>query len=143
FRPLDVFRWEICQVDCTGADSLDDVIDRFQAQLKTWITAHKPLPLGLRVILTGTTKAHQQLCSQRTRLIAEIRTTAAVASSGTVWIEQVRSATNDKRESNLSADGNGPLDELVRYLDELPNDPQAISQLTDELKDLARKLPPE
>ena len=143
FRPLDVFRWEICLVPCAGAKNADDVVEQFRELLRTLIQQHDDLPLGIRVILEGATDAHQELTSHREGVTAEIRSTATIVSDGQVWIEKVRMTTSYPREKQSTLDGEGPLGELTRYLDELPNDPKALAQLADELKDLARKLPRE
>ncbi len=143
FRPLDVFRWEICRVSCTELQKIDDVVEQFREQLRSLIQQHDNLPLGIRVILEGPTRAHQELTSRRGEVTAEIRSTATIVSDGQVWIEQVQFSTHYQRDSQLTFDGEGPLSELVRYLDQLPDDSQAVLQLADELKDLARKLPPE
>jgi exonuclease SbcD len=143
FRTLDVFRWEICAVSCINAASADQVLEQFREQLKSLIRQHAHRPLGVRVILNGASKAHQELTSHRTRIIAEIRSTATIVSDGHVWIEQVRIATSYPQEQEVSFDDQGPLAELNRYLDELPNNTVALEQLAAELKDLARKLPAE
>ena len=97
----------------------------------------------MRVRLEGPTAIHQRLTSHRTAITAEIRSIATVVSDGQAWIEQVRIATCDASDKLPLELGEGPLAELNRYFDELPNDKQAIDQLIDELKDLAKKLPPE
>ena len=143
FRPLDVFRWEICQVQCSDAKNSDEVVERFREELQSVIERHNGLPLGIRVILEGATKAHQELTSQRAGVTAEIRSLATIVSDGQAWIEQVRLSTRYPRDQQVTEGGEGPLEELVKYLDELSNDSEAILQLADELKDLARKLPTE
>ena len=104
---------------------------------------HDGLPLGIRISLEGATKAHQELSSQRAAVTAELRSAATIASDGQVWVEQVRIATEYQRRPELSLDGDGPLAELLQYLERLPGDDAALTLLADELKDLARKLPPE
>ena len=64
-------------------------------------------------------------------------------SDGLAWVEQVRIATHEPIAKGAPDLGEGPLAELERYFDELPRNEQAITQLTDELKDLAKKLPTE
>ena len=143
FHPLDVFRWEICSVDCTEARTVDDVLELFRKVLSSLIQTHDDLPLGVRVILGGTTKAHQELASQQARITAEIRSMATIVSDGQTWIEQVKISTSYLREQIRVFDEDGPLGELVRYLDELPYNAEALAALADELKDLTRKLPNE
>ncbi len=143
FRPLDVFRWEVCVVSCVGCSTSDDIVDRFRDSLRLLLAKHNRLPLGVRVRMEGPTAAHQRLTSQRSAITAEIRSIATIASDGLAWVEQVQIATHEQIEKTSPELGEGPLAELERYFDELPDNDQAISQLTDELKDLAKKLPPE
>jgi DNA repair exonuclease SbcCD nuclease subunit len=143
FHPLDVFRWEICRVLCANAHSLDDVVEAVRTSLRPMMQQNLDIPLGVRVVLYGATQAHQELSSHRERLIAEIRSAAMQVSDGKIWVEKVRLSTEyPARQNSLSTD-DGPLAELVRYLEELPDDPEGLGRLQDELKDLAKKLPPE
>jgi hypothetical protein len=107
------------------------------------MTKHDSLPLGIRVRLEGPTAAHQRLTSQRSAMTAEIRSIATVVSDGLAWVEQVRIANHEPVGKVSLEVGEGPLAELERYFDEFPHNDQAISQLTDELRDLAKKLPAE
>ncbi len=143
FRPLDVFRWEVCVVSCAGCSTSEEILDRFRDSLRSLLAKHDRLPLGVRVRLEGPTAAHQRLTSQRTAITAEIRTIATIVSDGLAWVEQVRIATHEPIAKGAPDLGEGPLAELERYFDELPRNEQAITQLTDELKDLAKKLPTE
>ena len=143
FRPLDVFRWEICLVSCVGCNTTDDVLERFRDSLRLLCVKHDRLPLGVRVRLEGPTAVHQRLTSHRTAITAEIRSIATIVSDGQAWIEQVQIATREASEKVSKELGEGPLAELNRYFDELPNNEQAIVQLIDEFKDLAKKLPAE
>ena len=143
FRPLDVFRWEVCVVSCVGCTTSDDIVERFRDSLRLLLAKHDRLPLGIRVRLEGATTVHQRLTSQRSAITAEIRSIATIASDGLAWVEQVRIATQEPIEKASPELGEGPLAELELYFDELPRNDQAISQLMDELKDLAKKLPAE
>lgn len=141
FRELDVFRWDICSVPCDDARNTDDVLERFRQELRDLMQRHGYRPLGVRVILTGGTAAHQELSSFRAGFTADVRSTAMIVSDGEAWIEQVQLATSYPRDVQTVLEGEGPLGELARYLEELPNSPDELARLVDELKDLAKKLP--
>lgn len=143
FQALDVFRWNVCTVACAGTKSTDDVIEQFRTSLRLLIAQNEDRPMGVRVVLEGATAAHQALVSHRDALNAELRTAATIISDAQVWTEKIVIKTSYPGEVHLSADCDGPLAELTRYLDELPNDPQAVAELATELKELSRKLPPE
>ncbi|WP_010584630.1 metallophosphoesterase family protein [Schlesneria paludicola] len=143
FHPLDVFRWEVCSVSCSDAEDSEEILSRVRTELHRVLQLHGELPLGVRVSLEGRTRAHQEVCSHREAITAEIRTLGAIESDGRVWVEQVKFHTSYPQAQHLSLEDHGPLAELVRYLDELPENSAALQQLADELKDLARKLPGE
>jgi len=143
FEPLDVFRWEICSVDCDEIATVDEILEVLRSNLRTLMEKHAELPLGVRVILQGRTKAHQELASQRAGLTAEIRSIATIISNSRIWVEKVNIATSYPKNQSLVFDGDSPLSELVRYLDELAYNPETLAGLAEELKDLARKLPRE
>jgi exonuclease SbcD len=142
FRPLDVFRWEVCPVVCPQTAELDDVLEQFRVKLCA-LVATSDRPLGIRVRIEGPTEVHQELNSHRSHVTAEIRSMATAVSGGSAWIEQVKFATRDSRETGVASLADGPLGELEKYLDEIPQNEQALAQLVGELKDLARKLPGE
>ena len=143
FHPLDVFRWHACGVSCTDITTIDDCLERCEKSIQALIRENPNLPLGVRLTLDGSTKLHQQLTSQRESLVAEIRSLATNVSNGQVWVEQVRQNTRYQHDPQLSLDDDGPLGELASYLDELTGSEAGLKSLSDELKDLAKKLPPE
>ena len=144
FRSLDIFRWEVCSVGCGNFSTLDEIFAQTRAALGSLITRNEGRPLGIRVRLEGATDAHRQLTSRRTAITAEIRSMATIVSQDCAWIEQVRFATSEpgSTKSDFLTES-GPLQELERYLEEIPENRAALAHLMNELKDLARKLPPE
>lgn len=143
FRPLDVFRWETCAVSCTELKNADEVLERIRHRLKSLTTENGKSPLGVRVVLEGASKAHQELTSHRERIVAEIRSLATIASNESIWIEQVKIRTDYPKERSQIDCSEGPVGDLVRYLDQLADDDQALIGLAEEFKELGRKLPSE
>ena len=143
FRALDVFRWEVCQVSCENATSLDEILARFGQALRRLMEQQEGRPLGLRVRLEGATAVHQEVTSHRVAVTAEIRSMATTLSDGKVWIEKVKIGTCSRQQGLGPSQHAGPLGELERYLEEIPNSPEALASLVSELKDLAKKLPGE
>lgn len=141
-RPLDVFRWETCQVDATAAQSGSEVVDRLTNRLRDLVRASEGLPLAVRVEVTGACRAHQHLAAESHRWTNEVRSAAVDAGSGAVWIEKIK--WNTSLPAEASADwSDGPLGELIQYIEELRVDRTQLSLLGSELADLKKKLPPE
>lgn len=143
FRPLDVFRWDVCSVCCDGLSTMDEVFERCREQLREITSINEGFPMGIRVRLEGATEVHQQLSRHRAGVTAEIRSMATVISDGQVWIEQVKNVTKESREFGMSPTNSGPLEALWRSLDEIHENPVLVESMLEELKDLARKLPAE
>jgi exonuclease SbcD len=145
FEPLDVFRWELCDVDCGGADDAAEVYERFATRLSSVRQVHGSLPVGLRVLLRGASAAHRELAADPERCKAHVRATALEIAGGNAWIEKVKIATS-LPERQTGDEVEGPLGELAAVLEELASDRDALVKLRAQLAswdDLARKLPSE
>ncbi len=142
FRPLDVLRWELATVDCTDADTADDVMDLCGQELQRHLDEADGLPMAVRVALTGATRAHAQLLARPVDWTNQIRAVTIDAGGGRVWVEKVKFHTAPAGSlDDLAADG--PIAELVRYVRELPGDERQLAELADDLAPLLKKLPGE
>ena len=76
--------------------------------------------------------------------VNELRATA-LGLAGSVWLEKVRVATDPTGGAGDGGAGGavGPLDELLRSLRGLVDDPGSLDDLVGEFADLRSKLPPE
>jgi DNA repair exonuclease SbcCD nuclease subunit len=144
FCPLDVLRWEVCQVDATAADSPDELLDRLRERLHEVLASAEDRPLAVRVETAGRCGAHRHLAAHPQQWINEVRATALEVGAGRIWIEKVRTATALPANLDDARAAGGPLGELVQWIDELKSDPLAVEQLLGgELAELRKKLPHE
>ncbi len=143
FRPLDVFRWEVCHVDANGAEDGDEVLARFASELARLIEQSDGRPTATRVIVRGSCAAHRQLAADPIRWTGEIRARAIDVSSGSVWVEKVKFQTTEPRTLDRAALTDGPIGEILEYIGELREDDERLVQLAGELESLFRKLPDE
>jgi hypothetical protein len=142
FRPLDVIRWVIADVDAGGAESAYDVVDRVGRQLEKLVDQHEGLPLVARVVIQGETSAHPELLADVERWSNEIRS-AAIDSSGRVWVEKIKfHSALPATEQNLQK-SDGAIGELVSLFDELSANPDMVRALSDEFRDIEKKIPKE
>lgn len=142
FEPLDVFRWERLAVDATGAERGDDVVDRFAAELQRAMASAEDRPLAVRIEIQGACRAHEALASEPGRWAGELRSVATQTGHGRVWIERVNRSTSLPPDDRPLHDG--PVGELIEYLDELRRNDTllaAILQDADELRTLHSRLP--
>jgi DNA repair exonuclease SbcCD nuclease subunit len=141
FEPLDVMRWETCELDVRQAQRGEDVLASFSARLPAVLQAAQDRPLALRVELRGACPAHEALAGQPQKWTNELRSVATDVGGGQVWLEKIKFDTSLPRVCELPTDG--PIGELLQLLGELQHDDQELSKLAAELDELDRKLPAE
>lgn len=136
FRPLDVFRWEMCDVDAAAAERADDVVQRFAERLKEKVDAADGRPLAVRVDVHGACRAHQQLAAEPQRWNAELHSAAALVGGGHVWIEKIVRRTS--LPVDVSSDVlDGPMGELAAMIRDLQSDETQLAALIASIPELA------
>ena len=143
FRPLDVFRWELCRVDVDGAADRDTVLDIVAAKLSNLVSANDDRPLAVRIVLSGASAAHASLVAQRDAWTGDLRAKALDVPGGRIWIEKIELRTSPAVEANETWDNDGPIGELINYCQELRRDDLGLKKLTEVLDPLRRALPGE
>lgn len=143
FRELDVLRWEECRVDASTAAGEDDLLTRFAESLAELRQRCPDHLLAVRVVIAGATPLHDRIAARQQHWVNQIRGCALHEAAGDVWVEKVRLKTGMPRESGRSAALDGPVGELLGYLDELRASPDVWADLRGEFDDLLKKLPAE
>lgn len=140
---LDVLRWEICDVDANDAETGDEVLARVRERLQSVLQSADDRPLAVRVRISGPCPAHAMIAARPEQWTNEIRAAALDVGTGRIWIEKVKLQTSLPRDVDHAEWAEGPLGELIRYLEELEADDAALAELSGELGDLRKKLPTE
>lgn len=143
FLPLDVFRWQRCEVDASDARHPECVLDQFAHHLEQMGQQHDGLPLAVRIEVRGTSRVHEALRADPQRWTSELRAAALCSPSSRVWIEKVKWRTTPQREPRDADDTSSPLATLHSYLEELRGDESELAELAGVLSDLQKKLPDE
>ena len=142
FKTLDVLRWARITVSAFELEDGYEIIDRVGERLEACLEENEGLPLAARIEINGMSEAHRDLGSDPERWSNEIRAAAIDVGSGQIWVEKIDLQTSPRARMGVGQTG-GPLDELLRYLDELGADPKQLTGLTKDLGDLMKKLPRE
>ena len=142
FRPLDVIRWVIADVDAGGAESAYDVVDRVGRQLEKLVDQNEGLPLVTRVVIQGETSGHTELLADVEHWGNEIRS-AAIDSGGRVWVEKIKFQTALPAAQQDLPKNDGAIGELVSLFDEMSANPDMVQALSDEFSDIEKKIPKE
>jgi exonuclease SbcD len=142
FEPLDVLRWEQCLVDASHADDPYAVVENTTRTLAGLVAASGGRPIAARIEVTGGCRAHERLVSEHDRWTNEIRAAVHDLGRGNVWIEKVKLQTSPAHDVDALVD-DGPLGELIQYIAESGRDQATLARLSEELAELARRLPAE
>ena len=143
FRPMDVIRWVIADVDAGGAESAYDVVDRFGKQLEKLMDENEGLPLVARVVIKGETPGHSELLTNVERWCNEIRSAAIDIGGGQVWVEKIKFHTVMPASEQDPQEDDGAIGELVSLLNEMSANPDMVRALSDEFSDIEKKIPKE
>jgi exonuclease SbcD len=143
FRALDVIRWFDLETDASSAESAYDVVDAMIERIEQLAGENPGLPLAVRLRITGDSRAHDAMASDMERWVNECRSAAADLGGGRVWIEKVKLLTRPPLDGRRLESAGGPVGELIRYLDELQNDPESLASLGEVLAEFRKRLPRE
>lgn len=141
--PLDVLRWEICEIDAQNVNQLDDLLDVAREQLTELYDEAEGRPLAVRIILSGATELHQQLLAERDELINNLRSLALEIGFGDIWIEKVKIRTTGKLQMEEMKTQNTPVAAILDFIDEASRDSCILEELLEEFSDIQKALPPE
>jgi len=138
FMPLDVLRWNLCEIDATGAGDSEEVIDRFAKRLPGLMLENAGVPLAIRIRVSGATSAHRKLTADRLAVREKLQSVGVDLGNGSVWIEKLLIDTQPEGNATIPE---GPISELKNYLDELRTSDEDLDALLGELADLREFLP--
>ena len=143
FHPLDAARWFEEEIDASEAAGGYDVVDGAAARFEALLEENPGLPLVVRVRITGASRAHEELASDLEQWTNEVRAAALETGGGRLFVEKVQVRTGATVDAGPGSASSGPVQELLRTLDEIGSDPEALDSLGLVLDDLRRKLPRE
>jgi hypothetical protein len=136
-RDLDVVRWAHCQVDASELATVEDLHEVLAGRFAAVRQASADRPTLVRVIVTGAGPLHGSLARHPDRARHQIEVLAA--ESGDLWTEQVRFRTTPPAAL--------PQDDLldlraaiVRELEQLAADPEALAPYLESLGSVSRKV---
>ena len=145
FMPTDVFRWEVCKLDVSSAESLVDILDRFSQQLNKLVVKNDPHPMAIRVELSGKTALHDQLLGSTDRVREEFQARAINDTIDKAWIEKLKVKTSLPKQSTAGDSGERLTDETAREIDTyfagLAGNVDELEHWSQSISPLLRKLP--
>jgi hypothetical protein len=144
FVPLHVVCWHQVEVDLRQAATLDALPALVGRHLAEATGEGGDCLHAVRVRLVGETPLHGLEARQPGTLAAAVRAAAQDVASAEIWIEQVRLELRSPVDRARLAQANDALGELVRGVDALASDPQALASFCRQaLGDVLAKMPAE
>jgi DNA repair protein SbcD/Mre11 len=141
--PVEVLRWQVLEVDASGARSLDDVVRKVGRRFDGLLDGAGDRHLAVRVRITGHTSAHGELFGREPHLRAEVLGQAAAIGQDRLWVEKVRIETAPPRDGEALRARSDAVTQLADLLADAPDDANLLEALADELRPLVDRAPPE
>lgn len=144
FVATDVARWQHLTVDATEVINQDDLQAVVQHALRDALQDSGDRLLAVRLSIGGRTPLHGALVGNPASFRAEVCAWLNEASGGTAWLEKIRLSVSAPLDLDALAARDDPFGILLRRLDELAADPQALARLAEAaLAELELKIPAE
>ena len=130
-KVLDVVRWCQCQVTADAALTGDDVVSLCKDQIRSELEHTTDQLLAVRLTITGESEAHKYLAEDPDRWLNEIRNSVTGMAGGRVWLEKVTLKTLPTVDLDILRSQPGPLSDLIKFIDDIPNQEATIKSLVD------------
>lgn len=140
---LDVLRWVLCPVDATDAETAPEIVDRTGLALETELAVNRDRILAVRLHISGSCRAHEDLSRQPEHWVNEIRMAANDIGSGLVWLEKIKLETAGVANIEDLLAGGGAIGSLLRGLQDLTLNEEQLAEIAKEFESLYLKLPHE
>ena len=142
FVPTDVARWHHIGINIAELGSEDDLHAAVQSEVLAAQAAAEDRILALRLTISGRGPLHQAIVSNRDAMRAQLAASIGEASAGNAWLEKVRIKVTAPLDLPRLAERDDPIGLLIRSIDSLEQDPEALNALAATvLADLGQKLP--
>jgi DNA repair exonuclease SbcCD nuclease subunit len=139
-RHVDVARWARCEIDASAADSAAEVLDLAQSALEETVSEAEGRTVAARVVIVGTTGAHDALLCDHEELEADLR--ARSFDIGDLWIEKFQIATNRGVDLEGLRASDTAAGAVLDAIAALRNDPaQLVEQFGPTFESLRQRLP--
>jgi DNA repair protein SbcD/Mre11 len=138
---LDVLRWELCEVDASGLESLDEILDKAREVLEQKYQDVDGRFLAVRFRIYGATKVHQELIVEKDHFINNIRSLSLEVGLGDVWVEKVKIETSRMINIEELKEQHTPIAVILDFIKDVGNDDDRLRELLIEFQDIHQALP--
>ena len=138
---LDVLRWELCEIDASEIDSIDELMLNIQESLENRLQEADGRFLSARIRIHGSSKIHQELIVNKDHYMNNIRSLSLEVGNGDIWIEKVKIETT--RQNNLEdlLSQNTPIATILEFIHQSGQDEETLQELVAQFQDIQHALP--
>ena len=138
---LDVLRWELCEIDASEIDSIDELMVNIQESLENRLQEADGRFLASRIRIHGASKIHQELIVNKDHYMNNIRSLSLEVGNGDIWIEKVKIETS--RQNNLEdlLSQNTPIATILEFIHQSGQDEETLQELVAQFQDIQHALP--
>jgi DNA repair protein SbcD/Mre11 len=138
---LDVLRWELCEVDASGLESLDEIMEKAREGLEQKYQDVDGRFLAVRFRIHGATKVHQELIVDKDHFINNIRSLSLEVGLGDVWVEKVKIETTRMINIDELKEQHTPIAVILDFIKDVGMDEDMLMELKMEFQDIQQALP--
>jgi DNA repair protein SbcD/Mre11 len=138
---LDVLRWELCEVDASQVNSLEELMDEARAALDKKYVEVDGRFLAVRFRIYGSTKVHQELIVNKDHFINNIRSISLEVGLGDIWVEKVKIETTRLINVDELKVQHIPVAVILDYIKDVADDEDMLQELLSEFQDIHQALP--
>lgn len=138
-QAIDVIRWEVCTVDVSFAETMEDVIEEARMQLEQLQQQTDGRFLAVRFQLTGASPMHNQLIVNKEYVMNNLRSMAITL--GDVWVEKIKFNTTRLVDLDQLKEQHTPVATILEFLENVKEDEETLQLLLEEFKDIYHALP--
>ena len=138
---LDVLRWELCEIDANGLESVEELIDAAREALEQKYIEAEGRLLAVRIQIHGSTKIHQELIVKKDHVMNNLRSLSLEVGLGDIWVEKVKiKTTRINNIEELKAE-HTPVAVILDYIQHVASDEETLKELLAEFQDIQHALP--
>ena len=144
FVATDVARWQHLTIDATDVTTLEDLQEAIQQAVRGAVLESGGRQLAFRLSINGRTSLHGKLAGSPEKFRADVCAWINEASGGMAWLEKIKLSVSAPLDLAVLAKRDDPFGMLLKRLDELAADPEALAKLAESvLSELEQKIPAE
>jgi hypothetical protein len=138
---LDVLRWELIEVNVSGLDSIEEIMDEARGLLEEKYQEVDGRFLAIRFRILGATNAHQELLVNKDHFINNLRSLSLEVGLGDIWIEKVKVETSRVMDVEELKAKHTPIAVILDFIKAVGADEDMLTDLLSGFQDIQQSLP--